>query len=60
MSLQDLCSAALTLQKEKLSDLAEDFVDVVLQFRKFLKNEKESNKSVTEIIVKGFSAKKLS
>ena len=46
----DLRSAALNLQRKYNSDLEEDFVEEVVQFREFVQDEKMSGTSAVELL----------
>uniref|UniRef100_A0A8P4KG01 TTF-type domain-containing protein n=1 Tax=Dicentrarchus labrax TaxID=13489 RepID=A0A8P4KG01_DICLA len=50
ISPQDLRSAALSLQRKYNSDLEEDFVEEVVQFREFVQDENVSSTSAVELL----------
>ena len=50
ISPQDLRSAALSLQRKYSSDLEEDFVEEVVQFREFVQDEKVNSTSAVELL----------
>ncbi|KAK7162483.1 hypothetical protein R3I93_006713 [Phoxinus phoxinus] len=50
ISPQDLRSAALNLQRKYNSDLEEDFVQEVIQFREFVQDENVSSRSAVELL----------